>query len=89
MSLLKTAVFLASRFEEFAELRKQLKELIANYPVVQLAPIDLNDGNVSHRPPLAECLGYVRRAEFMILLLGDIYGSLAPKADKSFTHLEY
>lgn len=89
MSLLKTAVFLASRFEEFAELRRQLKELIANYPVVQLAPIDLNDGNVSHRPPLAECLGYVRRAEFMILLLGDTYGSLAPKADKSFTHLEY
>ena len=89
MSLLKTAVFLASRFEEFAELRRQLKELIANYPVVQLAPIDLNDGNVSHRPPLAECLGYVRRAEFMILLLGDTYGSLAPKADTSFTHLEY
>lgn len=89
MSLLKTAVFLASRFEEFAELRRQLKELIVNYPVVQFAPIDLNDGNVSHRPPLAECLGYVRRAEFMILLLGDTYGSLAPKADKSFTHLEY
>lgn len=89
MSLLKTAVFLASRFDEFAELRRKLKELIANYPVVQLAPIDLNDGNVSHRPPLAECLGYVRRAEFMILLLGDTYGSLAPNADKSFTHLEY
>lgn len=89
MSLLKTAVFLASRFDEFANLRKQLKELIAGYPVVQLAPIDLNDGNVSHRPPLAECLGYVRRAEFMILLMGDTYGSLAPKSDKSFTHLEY
>lgn len=89
MPLLKTAVFLASRFEEFADLRKQLKDLIANYPVVQLAPIDLNDGNVSHRPPLAECLGYVRRAEFMILLLGDTYGSLAPRADKSFTHIEY
>lgn len=89
MSLLKTAVFLASRFEEFAELRRRLKELIANYPVVQFAPIDLNDGNVSHRPPLAECLGYVRRSEFMILLLGDTYGNLAPKTDKSFTHLEY
>jgi tetratricopeptide (TPR) repeat protein len=89
MSLLKTAVFLASRFEEFANLRKQLKELIVNYPVVQFAPIDLNDGNVSHRPPLAECLGYVRRADFMILLLGDSYGSMASKAGKSFTHLEY
>lgn len=89
MPLLKTAVFLASRFEEFSELRKQLKAQIADYRVVQLAPIDLNDGTVSHRPPLAECLGYVRRAEFMILLLGDTYGSLAPKSDKSFTHLEY
>lgn len=89
MPLLKTAVFLASRFDEFAELRSKLKELIANYPVVQLTPIDLNDGRVSHRPPLAECLGYVRRSEFMILLLGDTYGSLAPKNDKSFTHLEY
>jgi len=51
--------------------------LPANRPI---PPIDLNDGNVSHRPPLAECLGYVRRVEFMILLLGDTYGSLAPKA---------
>ncbi|MEW5891133.1 MAG: DUF4062 domain-containing protein [Pseudomonadota bacterium] len=89
MALLKTAVFLASRFDEFAVLRKQLRELIATWPVVQLTPIDLNDGNVSHRPPLAECLGYVRRSEFMILLLGDTYGSLAPRSDKSFTHLEY
>lgn len=89
MPLLKTAIFLASRFEEFAELRRLLKGLITNYPVVHFSPIDLNDGNVSHRPPLVECLGYVRRAEFMILLLGDTYGSLAPKADKSFTHLEY
>ncbi|MEJ5348653.1 MAG: DUF4062 domain-containing protein [Desulfosoma sp.] len=89
MALLKTAVFIASRFEEFTELRRQLKDLIANHRAVQLTPIDLNDGHVSHRPPLAECLGYVRRSEFMILLLGDTYGSLAPKTDKSFTHLEY
>ena len=89
MSLIKTAVFLASRFDEFAELRSKLKELIANYPVVQFAPVDLNDGNVSHRPPLVECLGFVRRSEFMILLMGDTYGSLAPKTNKSFTHLEY
>lgn len=89
MSLIKTAVFLASRFDEFAELRSKLKERIANYPVVQLAPIDLNDGNVSHRPPLVECLGFVRRSDFMILLLGDTYGSQAPKTNKSFTHLEY
>lgn len=89
MALNKTAVFLASRFNEFAELRRKLKELIASHRTAQLAPIDLNDGHVSHRPPLAECLSYVRRSEFMILLLGDSYGSLAPRSNKSFTHLEY
>ncbi len=89
MSLLKTAVFLASRFDEFKALRDALKTLIADYPVVHFAPVDLNNGNVSHRPPLPECLGYVRQSEFMILLLGDTYGSLAPRNDKSFTHLEY
>lgn len=89
MSLIKTAVFLASRFEEFSELREAIKRKISDYPVVQLTPIDLNDGNVTHRPPLTECLSYVRRSEFMILLLGDTYGSLAPKYERSFTHLEY
>jgi tetratricopeptide (TPR) repeat protein len=89
MALLKTAVFVASRFGEFAELREALKRKIADYPVVQFTPIDLNNGNVSFRPPIAECLGYVRRSEFMILLLGETYGTLAPGFDKSFTHLEY
>lgn len=89
MALLKTAVFIASRFQEFAELREQIKRRIVDYPVVDFAPIDLNDGSVSHRPPLEKCLGYVRRSEFMVLLVGDSYGSLAPGFDKSFTHLEY
>src|SRR5690606_21854743 len=89
MALLKTAVFVASRFQEFAQLRELLKRKIAAYPVVDFAPVDLNDGSVSHRPPLEKCLGYVRRSEFMILLVGDTYGSLAPGFDKSFTHLEY
>jgi hypothetical protein len=85
----KTAVFIASRFEEFAELRTLLRRKIAEYPATQFAPIDLNDGRVSHHPPLTDCLAHVRRSEFMILLLGDEYGSAAPGSDKSFTHLEY
>lgn len=89
MALLKTAVFIASRFQEFAELRDHLRRKIADYPVVDFAPVDLNDGSVSHRPPLEKCLGFVRRSEFMILLVGDTYGSLAPGFEKSFTHLEY
>lgn len=89
MTLLKTAVFIASRFHEFAELREHLRRKIADYPVVEFAPVDLNDGSVSHRPPLEKCLGFVRRSEFMILLVGDTYGSVAPSFSKSFTHLEY
>lgn len=89
MSILKTAVFLASRFDEFADLRRKIKGLINDYPKLQFTTIDLNDGSVSHRAPLVECLANVRRSEFMILLLGDTYGNLAPKEDKSFTHLEY
>lgn len=89
MSLTKKEVFLASRFQEFAELRAQLRTRISSHRASQLSVIDLNDGAVTSRPPLDECLRHVRRSEFMILLLGDTYGALAPHADKSFTHLEY
>lgn len=92
MSTLNTEVFLASRFEEFEELRTEIKKKFANSPISRnskIELIDLNDGNVSHRPPLVECLSQVRRSELLILLLGETYGSLAPNATKSFTHLEY
>ena len=89
MTPTKKEVFLASRFEEFAELRSLIKAKIDAHRSAPIAVIDLNDGAVTHRPPLAECLSHVRRAEFMILLLGDTYGGLAPHSDKSFTHLEY
>jgi tetratricopeptide (TPR) repeat protein len=89
MAILKTAVFLASRFDEFNLLRVELKRKISDYTRVDFTPIDLNDGRVSHRPPLIECLANVRRSEFMILLMGDSYGECAPNHNKSFTHLEY
>ncbi|WP_080412389.1 DUF4062 domain-containing protein [Burkholderia ubonensis] len=87
--LLKKTVFLASRFEAFSELRVQLKQKITNYPHLNLSAIDLDDGRVNHYPPLVECLAHVRRSNYMILLLGDEYGGLAPDRAKSFTHLEY
>lgn len=89
MAITKTAVFLASRFSEFEKTRISLNEKISNYPHLHMSAIDLNNGSVSHRPPLKECLGYVKRSEFMILLMGDSYGSISPDSDKSFTHLEY
>ena len=56
MAVKKTAVFIASRFDEFAELRQLLKRKISYVPIVQFSPIDMNDGAVSHRPVLSECL---------------------------------
>lgn len=89
MALNKTAVFIASRFGEFVELREALRHRINDYRRLHLSAIDLNDSSVASRPPLAVCLGNVRACEFMILLLGETYGGLAPGRDKSFTHLEY
>jgi tetratricopeptide (TPR) repeat protein len=83
----KATVFIASRFDEFTELRKALVlEIAATKP---MAAIDLNDGYARHEPPLAECLARVRGADLMVLLIGDSYGPNAPGKTKSFTHLEY
>lgn len=89
MMLNGKTVFLASRFEVFKELRAQLKQIITSYPHLNLSVVNLDDGRVNHYPPLVECLAYVRRSSYMILLLGDEYGGLAPDSTKSFTHLEY
>lgn len=92
MGTFSTEVFLASRFEEFNELRGAIKEKFSTSSIsrnAKIAVVDLNDGNVSHHPPLVECLSNVRRAELFILLLGETYGALAPNSTKSFTHLEY
>lgn len=89
MSINSTGVFLASRFEEFSELRCAVKETLERSTTPSFKVIDLNDGSVSYRPPIETCLSHVRRSEIMVLLLGDTYGGVAPRTDKSFTHLEY
>jgi hypothetical protein len=86
-----TDVFLASRFDEFREVREQLRRRIeqSRFNCARLTAVDLNDGRASTRPALEECLRCVRRSEFLILLLGETYGTLAPGQSKSFTQLEY
>lgn len=79
-------VFVASRFSEFEELRKELCSTLGKH---SLAAIDLNDGLARSVPPLRQCLRRVRQSNYMILLLGDSYGPVAPGRDKSFTYLEY
>lgn len=84
------AVFIASRFHEFADVRRALRERIAECGRRhQLVAVDLNDGAATHRPPLAESLAQLRRSRFMILLLGETYGDSAPGQTRSYTHLEH
>lgn len=84
-------VFLASRFDEFREIRRELRSRIDRYRCgnVRLSAVDLNDGYASPRSTIDECLVQVRRADFVILLIGHSYGSLVPGQDKSFTELEF
>lgn len=87
MASIKKEIFLASRFEEFKDIRKKLASKIDKYPFMEA--IDLNDNQASHRSPLEESLFHVRKSEIMILLVGETYGTIPEGEDKSYTHLEY
>jgi hypothetical protein len=82
-------IFLASPFEEFAELRALLRQRIDAVPAPPLQAIDPNDNAANERPPLHRCLAAVRQAEIVILLVGERYGSVPPNQRLGYTHLQY
>ncbi len=87
MGIVKKEIFIASRFEEFKEIREKLNEKIKQYSFIEA--IDLNDNKASHRSPLADSLFHVRKSEIMLLLVGETYGTIPEGETKSYTHLEY
>ena len=87
MANIKKEIFLASRFEEFKEIRTKLAEKIEAYNFMEA--IDLNDNQASHRSPLEESLFHARKAEIMLLLVGETYGTVPEGESKAYTHLEY
>lgn len=89
MSIEKTAVFISSRFAEFAEFRQLLAKKIDACSTVDLQAVELNDNGAHTQPPSAYCINWVKRSELMVLLLGDSYGPLAEGHELSHTHLEY
>ena len=89
MSVTKTEIFIASRFDEFSVLRDALKHRITSFPVFPLQPIDLNDNVSGSTPPIGKCLASVKRSEVMILLVGETYGGSPQGETLSYTHLEY
>lgn len=90
MPLDDNTVFLSSRFEEFAPLRDALRERFATQDRRPgLVMVGLDDGAATHRPPLAESLGRLRGARFMILLLGEACGEVVDGQGKSYVNLDY
>ena len=87
MANIKKEIFLASRFEEFKEIRTKLAEKIEAYNFMEA--IDLNDNQASHRSPLEESLFHARKAEIMLLSVGETYGTVPEGESKAYTHLEY
>lgn len=84
-------IFLASRFDEFDDIRHILNDKITSFNShgFTLKIVNLNDRQVSADSPITRSLGYVRESDVMILLLGDTYGSVPKGYDQSYTHLEY
>ncbi|KLE05363.1 DUF4062 domain-containing protein [Aliarcobacter butzleri] len=80
-------IFLASRFEEFKEIRTKLREKINQYKFMKT--IDLNNNEASLKSPLDESLFYAKKSEIMILLVGETYGTIPEGEEFSYTHLEY
>ena len=79
-------IFIASRFEEFKEIREKLRKELLD---CNLYPIDLNDNQAASHPPIDRSLHNVRESNIVILLIGDTYGEPPKGQIKSYTHLEY
>ena len=79
-------VFIASRFEEFREIREKLRKELLD---CNLYPVDLNDNQAVAHPPLSRSLQNIRESDIVILLIGDSYGLPPKDQSKSYTHLEY
>lgn len=85
----QATVFLASRFEEFADLRQGVAAHLHRLRHTRVDVRNLNDGKPTHDGPLSESLRHVRESDIVVLLVGDTYGAPAKGHQESITHLEY
>jgi tetratricopeptide (TPR) repeat protein len=89
MSVRKLQVFIAGRFDEFAELRHALRDRINGIERPPVNAIDLNDNLAAPHPPIVRCYQAVESADLVVLLVGKTYGEKVAGLDGSYTHLEY
>ncbi|MCX5800584.1 MAG: DUF4062 domain-containing protein [Candidatus Eisenbacteria bacterium] len=89
MAITKKEVFISSNFDEFPDLRRELRDLINSNRIFSMQAIDLNENRAIGRPPLVNSIDAVKRSEVMVLLVGEQYGGIPSGEHLSYCHLEY
>lgn len=69
-----TTVFLASSFQEFESLRRQVDERLLPFRL-DFSLVDLNDATSYHRSPLERSVRAVDRCDVVVVLVGTRYGA--------------
>src|SRR5688572_28917913 len=85
VSVVLSEVFIASNFEEFVPLRAEIKRAIDDARFARA--IDLNDNAADPRSAMQRSRAWVRKAEGLVLLVGEKYGSIPDGQQHSYTHL--
>lgn len=82
-------VFVSSRFDEFKDLRRLLRERLGQNRLIRCEVVDHSENYPDTRPPLARSLEAARSSDVFVLLVGETYGTVPPGHDRSYTELEY
>ena len=82
-------VFVSSRFDEFRELRRLLRERLGQNRLIPCRVVDHSENYPDTHPPLARSLDAARASDVFVLLVGESYGTIPPGHDRSYTELEY
>lgn len=82
-------IFLSSNFEEFANVRAELRRLLTECQVPHFRVADLAERRVSPLPPLELSLLEVGRSDVLVLLLGQQYGGCPRPGAPSYVESEY
>lgn len=82
----KYQVFISSTFEDLKEEREKVIEILLNKNCI---PVGMEYFPAADDSQMTIIKHLIEECDYYILILGGRYGSLEPKSQKSYTHLEY
>ena len=86
VNLLKDVVFFSSTFRDFQEARQKILLGFQNLTIKVEA---MEHFDATKTPVKTECLRRLNESQVYLLVLGEMYGSVDPETDLSYTELEY